>query len=114
MATPEQPLPPSEPQPLTNSDLIAIAEDSARDQAGSGRGVDFLASFTSFLNTGIPYEKALAMLGINAEEAWAKLVEIRQQQTESLKQNVETARGLGDRALKAIASLNPLRALKKD
>ncbi len=105
MANPEIIPQPDEPQPLSNKDLVDIAETIANDES-RGKSADFLASFTSFLTAGISHEKALQMLGIDMTEAREKLTRIREQQTESIKQNVATVRNMGNRAIELVSSLN--------
>lgn len=112
MANPEIIPQPDEPQPLSKKDLVAIAETIANDES-RGKSADFLASFTSFLTAGLSHEKALQMLGIDLAEAQEKLARIREQQTESLKQNVATVRNIGNRAIELVSSLNPLRFFDK-
>lgn len=112
MTNPELIPQPDEPQSLSDKDLVDIATNLANDKS-SGKSIDFLASFTSFLTAGMSHEKALQMLGVDLTEAKEKLDKIREQQTESIKQNVETVRNIGRGALSLAASLNPLRLFGK-
>lgn len=102
----QPPSSPEEQQSLSTDDLITIAENS-------GRGQDFLASFTSFLSVGLSLDDGLKMLNMKAEEAKLRLEELRNERVESLRSNVNTLKGIGGKVMRVAGVLNPLNLLKK-
>jgi hypothetical protein len=124
MASPAEKLPSSEPSNPEHSefddtyvaqyDLIKLAE-----YVGQGR--EYVASFTSFLGSKMfSLDDAIHMLGFsNIAEVKQKLLaiknleELRKQQTENIRTNVERSRHFGGSVITTVMSHRPLRYLKR-